>query len=141
MENNMKYYKDNQGTVYAYEADGSQDYLIGDKVAMTDEEVEAHLNPPKTQVEIEAELISHFKSLYMNVVQTKLSELDYDSLATVKLWEGDATFGAEASAILAWYKSIISYNYATLNDVKTGATTIPTDSEYLAGIPAYVGVV
>lgn len=44
----MKYYKDNQNNVYAYELDGSQDHLIGDKVAMTVEEVEAHLNPPIT---------------------------------------------------------------------------------------------
>jgi hypothetical protein len=41
----MKYYKQNN-EVYAYELDGSQDHLIGDKVAMTVEEVEAHLNPP-----------------------------------------------------------------------------------------------
>ena len=41
----MKYYKQNN-EVYAYELDGSQDSLIGDKVAMTAEEVEAHINPP-----------------------------------------------------------------------------------------------
>lgn len=42
----MKYYKDNQNNIFAYELNGSQDYLIGDKVAMTAEEVEAHINPP-----------------------------------------------------------------------------------------------
>jgi hypothetical protein len=41
----MKYYKQNN-EIYAYELDGSQDHLIGDKVAMTAEEVEAHINPP-----------------------------------------------------------------------------------------------
>lgn len=46
----MKYYKDNQGDVYAYEADGSQDELIGDKTPMTDEEVQLHLNPPPPPV-------------------------------------------------------------------------------------------
>lgn len=50
----MKYYKDTQNNVYAYEDDGSQDHLIDDKTAMTDEEVEAHLNPPKTAEEIAA---------------------------------------------------------------------------------------
>ncbi len=41
----MKYYKlDEQ--VYAFEADGSQDECITeDMIAMTDEEVEAHINP------------------------------------------------------------------------------------------------
>lgn len=51
----MKYYKDNQNNVYAYELDGSQDHLIGDKVAMTADEVEAHLNPPKTPEQLQAE--------------------------------------------------------------------------------------
>lgn len=41
----MKYYKQNN-EVYAYELDGSQDHLIGDKIAMTAEEVEVHINPP-----------------------------------------------------------------------------------------------
>ena len=31
----MKYYKDSNNNVFAYEADGSQDHLIGDKVAIT----------------------------------------------------------------------------------------------------------
>ena len=40
----MKYYK-NKGKVYAYESDGSQDYIIpDDAVQMTDEEVESHLD-------------------------------------------------------------------------------------------------
>ena len=77
--------------------------------------------------------IAHFKGLYLGVVNAKLAELDYDSLATVKLWEGDATFGAEATKILDWYKAVIAYNYALLN-----AGTIPTDEDYIAGIPVYV---
>lgn len=41
----MKYYKLNE-EVYAFEADGSQDdYITDEMIAMTDEEVEAHLDP------------------------------------------------------------------------------------------------
>ena len=50
----MKYYK-LKDDVFAYEEDGSQDELIGDKVLMTAEEVEAHINPPKTEEQIKAE--------------------------------------------------------------------------------------
>jgi len=90
---------------------------------------------PEQSAEVQqANLIAHYKSLYLGVVDAKLRELDYDSLATVKLWEGDATFGAEASKILAWYKSIIAYNYALL----TAGPPPPTDEAYLAGIPVYV---
>ena len=34
----MKLFKDNQGNIFAYELDGSQDHLIGDKTAITKEE-------------------------------------------------------------------------------------------------------
>jgi hypothetical protein len=34
----MKHYKDSNNVIYAYELDGSQDNLIGDKTPITDEE-------------------------------------------------------------------------------------------------------
>ena len=57
----MKYYKQNN-EVFAYEEDGSQDHLIGDKVLMTAEEVEAHINPPKTEAQILAEKVAEAKA-------------------------------------------------------------------------------
>ena len=53
----MKYYKENN-EVFAYELDGSQDHLIGNKTPMTDEEVELHLNPIPTEAQIVAEKIA-----------------------------------------------------------------------------------
>ena len=37
----MKLYRDHNNKIYAYEADGSQDHLIGDKIAVTAEEADA----------------------------------------------------------------------------------------------------
>jgi hypothetical protein len=42
----MKHYKDSNDNVFAYEEDGSQDHLIGDKVGITDEEADS-LNTAK----------------------------------------------------------------------------------------------
>lgn len=56
----MKYYKQNN-EVFAYELDGSQDPLIGNKEPMTDEEVERFKNPPKTEAQIEAEQLAQAK--------------------------------------------------------------------------------
>jgi hypothetical protein len=39
----MKLYRDHNNKIYAYEADGSQDHLIGDKIAVTAEEADAIL--------------------------------------------------------------------------------------------------
>tara|TARA_R110000851_G_scaffold244874_2_gene397625 strand:- start:11618 stop:11923 length:306 start_codon:yes stop_codon:yes gene_type:complete len=42
----MKYYKDNEGSVYAFEEDGSQDHIIkDDMVLFTAQEAYAHENP------------------------------------------------------------------------------------------------
>ena len=43
----MKLYKDNQNNIYAYELDGSQDHLIGDKTAITQEESNAIIQAKK----------------------------------------------------------------------------------------------
>ena len=56
----MKYYRDAEsGEVYAFLADGSEDEFIGSTLsAMTDAEVDLHLNPPakpKTADQIEAD--------------------------------------------------------------------------------------
>lgn len=52
----MKYLKDTAGTVYAFEADGSQDEFIpAGLIPMNETEVEEHLNPhPTYQQELAA---------------------------------------------------------------------------------------
>ena len=122
----MKYYTYN-GEVLGFELDGSQDSFIPQgAVLMTDAEVELFKNPPLTT----EQHIAEFKSMYLAHVDAKLKELDYDSLATVKLWADDATFGAEATRILVWYKAIIAMNYKLLNDVGAGTIPMPTEEEY-----------
>ena len=88
-------------------------------------------------VEIET-LKQTFKSMYLATVDAKLKAMDYDSLATVKLWADDATFGTEATRILTWYKAIIAMNYKLLNDVGAGIVPMPTEVEYQAMIDAVV---
>jgi hypothetical protein len=72
----MKYYKDMNNKVFAYELDGSQDHLIGDKVLMTAEEVELHINPPKTEEQIIAEKVIEYKAYLANTdyIVTKIAE-------------------------------------------------------------------
>jgi hypothetical protein len=45
----MKYYKDEQNNVYAYELDGSQDHLIGDKTAIEKNEVDAIVEAKRSE--------------------------------------------------------------------------------------------
>lgn len=49
----MKLYKTQDNQIFAYELDGSQDYLIGDKTPITQEEADAIIaNRPVPSVEI-----------------------------------------------------------------------------------------
>lgn len=48
----MKYFIDNENNIFAYEDDGSQDNLIGDKTEISEDEVNAILNPAPTQEQI-----------------------------------------------------------------------------------------
>ena len=87
--------------------------------------------PEYTESELLTKAKAHIKSLFLMKVNEVLVTNQYDSLATVKLWSDDATFGVEATAILNWYKACIFYNI----NLESTMTTIPTDAEYLAGLP------
>lgn len=87
----MKHYKDNDNNVYAYEEDGSQDHLIGDKVLMTAEEVELHINPPKTEEQIIAE----------KVIEARVYLTSTDYIVT-KIAEAQA-LGEDTTSLLSKY--------------------------------------
>jgi hypothetical protein len=72
----MKYYKDVNNEVYAYEEDGSQDHLIGDKVAMTEDEIKAHLNPPITLEQAKASKLAEVLKDYDSANQAPISYMD-----------------------------------------------------------------
>jgi hypothetical protein len=82
----MKHYKDINNEVFAYETDGSQDHLIGDKVLMTADEVELHINPPKTEEQIMNSKILEAKA-YLEATDFKMTVDYYATLAEVEQLE------------------------------------------------------
>ncbi|WP_336478359.1 tail fiber assembly protein [Escherichia coli] len=48
----MKYFIDADGVIFAYEEDGSQDNLIGDKTEISEDDVNAILNPAPSKEQI-----------------------------------------------------------------------------------------
>lgn len=85
----MKHYIDTKGNVYAYEEDGSQDHLIGDKVAMTAEEVDAHINPAKTaeQLAQDASILrdkAMLTGIYYQGNMISLTDVDGNGMLQVK---------------------------------------------------------
>lgn len=84
-----KLYKDVDGVIYEYEADGSQDSLIGDKVALTATEIEAIINPPKTPEQLlqEASKLrdeAMLKGFVYNGMDISVTKDDGDGMVQVK---------------------------------------------------------
>lgn len=128
----MKYYKQNN-EIYAYESDGSQDYLIGDKVAMTAEELELHLNPAETPEQAIAKYESKIEEYVVQVCKDKGYRND-DSIAKY-LVEG-SPFKIECEALSLWIGAVWVYSYQVLQDVEDGIRPIiPTIEELIAELP------
>ena len=87
----MKFYKGINNEVFAYEEDGSQDHLIGNKILMTAEEVELHINPPKTEEQIIAEKVIEARAY--------LASTDY---IVTKIAEAQA-LGEDTAPLLSYY--------------------------------------
>jgi hypothetical protein len=84
----MKYYKLNN-TIYAYELDGSQDHLIGDKVALTPEELELLLNPIPSLEEVKLQKVQEAKQYLLATDFKVLPDYDQDN-ADVKVKRQEA---------------------------------------------------
>lgn len=98
----FKYYSDKNGMVYAYPLDGSQDSLIGDKIRMTDEEVEAHLHPVKTKEQLIAEATAKRISL--------LQTATYNIGVLQDAVDLDMATEEEKALLLAWKKYRVLLN-------------------------------
>lgn len=74
----MKYYKDKDGNVYAYES-AAEKAAFGPAglIAMTAAQVEAHLNPPKTEEELAAEAAALEKE---RVSAAKLTGVEFEGV-------------------------------------------------------------
>ena len=102
----MKYYKDTNGEVFAFEADGSQDYLIDPSlVLMTQAEVNLHLNPPKTPAQLaeEAKIARELAVSQIKVTTTSGKSFNGDETSQTRMARAVASSiaGETTSWILA----------------------------------------
>ena len=71
----MKYFKKNDGSVWAFEADGSQDdYITSEFAAMTPDEIDRHLNPQNYLTDEEKAVIAAQHKL-------TLAQAEYDRVS------------------------------------------------------------
>lgn len=112
----MKYYLDDAGVIYAYDEDGSQNELIGNKKEISVNEVQLILKPPFSQAQL-TELAGTQKIQLRAVADAEIAwrqdAVDYEIATT-----------DEAAALLAWKKYRV-----LLMRVDTSAPDWPTPPE------------
>jgi len=82
----MKLYKDNDNNIFAYEEDGSQDHLIGDKVKITEEEASS-IHNQKTQDELDQLTYSEKRSMAYKPLAEQLDMQYWDRVNGTDTWK------------------------------------------------------
>lgn len=134
----MKFYKNTDGTVFGFEADGSQDELItADMSAMTQDDVDAHLNPPPTR--------EHLLTLFTNAIQARLDTFartrNYDSILSACTYatSGSPKSASEGQACVNLRDATWSAAYTILAAVEAGSRAMPASIGDIASeLPAMV---
>jgi hypothetical protein len=125
----MKYYKDADNQVYAYESDGSQDaYIPEDLILITEEEAdELRKPPPPTSDELE----NQFKAAVTQKLNNFARANGYDDINSARL--ASDSYAADGDIARKAWSGIWDAALPLLSDVRSGALTV---TEALAQLPA-----
>lgn len=126
----MRYFRQKDGKVRAIDSD--QEFLILDEwVELTEAEIDAVLNPPKSTEQLLAEYERAVES-HVNATARAKGYNNIDSIAKY-LVDGNP-FKAEAEALSIWTASVWTTAHTMLNDWQNGGGE-PTLEEVIAALP------
>lgn len=109
----MKYYKSETGEVYAYKTQAERDqYGTADLVAMSQEEVESHLNPQPTQQQL----------VETEIAQSKAYLLSTDYIV-LKIGEAMA-LGQDVAPLLEQYSAELGAREAAREAIRTAESQL-----------------
>lgn len=132
----MKHFLHNDGSLWAFESDGSQDDLImSDMLPLTEEELAQHRSAQHAQT------IQDRIAAYIMAVQEMLDEAarqrGYDSILSACTYAASTIerFRQEAQACIAWRDAVWAECYRLLDEVKAGSRQAPQMAVLLASLP------
>lgn len=131
----MKHFKKPDGSVFAFELDGSQDELItSDMVAMTAAELALHENPPPTLAQVQAQLSAAVQRHLDEVAQGR----GYDNINSAVSYADEPEepkYQAEGRAFRKWRSKVWRRCGEVLADVHDGKRAVPTAQELINLLP------
>lgn len=86
----MKFYKDNDNQIYAYESDGSQDKWIKEGLVQISEKEADEITNPKTPVTLDI-LMSPYVSAAQSRLDTFARTKQYDNIHTAAIYANEAS--------------------------------------------------
>ncbi len=131
----MKYFKDIENQVYAFEADGSQDsYIPSHLIAITIEEADELRNPPKTSEE-QAEDVRLALQL---AIDKKAQSFGFSGGNALMLYAGFTNpFQTLAQTFAVWEASVWFEAEAYKQEVIAGTKPMLTPEEAVSLMPEY----
>lgn len=144
----MRYYKDKNSEIYAYEDDLSDEEL--DKsikrlslTPLTQKELEEFLAPKPTRDEKIERLKQEFLARVDTILNTTAHEHGYDNINTAVSYAGyENKFQAEGISFGKWRSKVYEWGYGLLEKIMRGELDIDKTNidEVLQAMPAYQGV-
>lgn len=131
----MKYYKDINNQVYAFEVDGSQDdFIKPNLVLMTEQEVDEFLNAPETP----EHTITRLEFALDRHIDAVANSYRYESIRTMVSYVGDPNpkFNAEGTGAFNWRSACYTLGIEIMEEVMNGQREIPTEQELIDLMPS-----
>lgn len=137
----MKHYKDNNGTVFAFELDGSQDdYITEDMTLMSEDEVDRHIHPEKyltEQQKYELYLatltpltrrqfkLALLENNLLETIETAINSIEDTALRTrIQIEYAEASEFRRTSESIAYMCQLLGLNEQQINSMWEHATTL-----------------
>ena len=144
----MKYYKDKNNEVFAYEDDVSEEDLKKNikgfsLTSLTQKELEEFLTPKMAREQKIEFLKQEFLARVDTILNTTAHEHGYDNINTAVSYAGyENKFQAEGISFGKWRSKVYEWGYGLLEKIMRGELDIDKTNidEVLQAMPAYQGV-
>lgn len=135
----MKYYKDKNNEIYAYEDNHVAQGLANGLQEITEKEVDKILHPPLSETEAKQKLIEDFKKAVQSILDRKARSKGYDDIVSACSYAGyENEFEKEGRAFGVWRAKCWKWGYGLLSKYQNTPTKdIPSIEEMLKTMPEH----
>jgi hypothetical protein len=141
----MKYFKDKNNEVWAYEDEVKDEQIANGLISITETEFNAIVNPPLTQEQIIAQMITDGESIIIAHIQKPIDDYNatngtaFAHAHTCANYKDETGYTHQAFCQQAWSFNVTVWEAgrAIQTDVLAGTIPAPTAEEFKAMLPVF----